>query len=562
MENNGARLVTKPHWSHTAIWWLVPVAVIAVYWPCLPGEWIYDDWTNFDRNQPVRDGDWSELITRPYYGHDTTYWRPITFLLMGIGYRAGPFGVHAIAIVVHILAAYVVGSIGRQLLGDRQLALFAALLFALHPVQIESVAWGSALPGVPCALFLLLTVRAVLRWSTGNGKRAPWSAALWLFCALLSKEAGVVAVPLVVVIVFGTGGLRSRAGKIAVSCAAVLLGVVWFASKVAVAGYRPVLGDDLSWVVGTAHMIFGQIAVLLVPWPLTPFRTHPNEVGGYLIGVLAVLTVVACIVLVFVVWRRLAVKWRIAGALTIAPLLLSAVAHEAVGPHPLADRYIYASVAGFVLLVVAAVGRRFVVLGALALAYGVITVMQAHVWHDNHAFVTHISKYSTGDPSVHVLAGNFALQSGGPEGLRDARREFRTALGQWTERTDDFTERQRAAAIAGLAWCDFNDPKLGAEVLGPELIERFRKAVSHHEEYVPAWVGLGIAYTLNGRLDEARAAFESALALDPMCPEAWFNLGRIQLKQRQYAEARKSLREALRSNPDLRVATELLARIR
>ncbi|MCA8950371.1 MAG: tetratricopeptide repeat protein [Planctomycetes bacterium] len=560
--HEGAGSTVERHWSRTATWWLLPMLALAVHGPSLSGAWVYDDWNNFDRNQALRTGDWVGLVTRPYYGHDTTYWRPVTSLLMAVGYLAGPLGMHAIAIALHVLTAGVLASIGRRLLGDPRLALCAALLFTLHPLQVESVAWASALPSVPCALFTLLTVRSVSIWSTGEGDRPPWPAAAWLLGALLSKEAGVAAVPLVIAIVFGAGCSRPRMARLAVSGLAILLAVLWFALHVAMAGYRPVLGDDAAWVAGTAHMWFGQIALLLVPWPLTPFRAHPSEIGGPLIDLAVVLALIACIAFACARWRRLAQRWQIAGALTALPLLLAAVTHAAVGPHPLTDRYMYGSLGGFALLVAALIGRRFVLLGALVLAYGGMTVAQVRVWQDDRAFVSHVCRHSPNDASVHVLAGNLALQSGDAAGRTTARREFETALGLWSERTDDFAERQRAAAIAGLAWCDFTDPARAAATLGPSLIERFRRAVNHHRRYVPAWVGLGVALNLNARFDEARMAFETALALDPMCPEAWFNLGRLQLDLGQCDAACESFRAAVRCKPDLEVAHELLARLR
>lgn len=558
----GARSRAWPSSSRSEIGWLVPAAVLAVFWPSLFAGLVYDDWVNFHRNQALRDGDWLALVTRPYYGPDTTYWRPITSLSMGLAFLAGPFGVHLLAVLAHGLAACVVGAIGRRLLGDRHLALFAALLFALHPLQVESVAWASALPSVLSGLFLLLSIRGVLSWSVRNDAPPPWSAAAWLLCALLAKESGIVALPLLVVVAFGAGTLRPLAAKLAVAGAGVVLGAAWLAVHVAMVGWRPVFGDGLAWVANVAQMVVRQIALLLLPWPLTPFRAHPDDVGSTALDVVFVVAAAGCLLSAIVAWRRLAARWQIAGALMAAPLLLSAVAHEAVGPHPLTDRYLYASVGGFALLVVAAVGRRYVALGALAVAYGAVAFVQCRVWQDERTFVTHVVRHSPGDPSVHVLAGALALRAGDTEGLRQARHQYRVSLDLWPQRTDAFANRQRAAALAGLAWCDFHESGGGDSRIGPALVGRFRAALAVDDRYVPAWVGLGVAYGLNQRFQEAQAAFTSALAIDPLCPEAWFNLGRTQLDMGSAAEARESMRRALRCDPNLTAAADLLAELR
>ena len=124
------------------------------------------------------------------------------------------------------------------------------------------------------------------------------------------------------------------------------------------------------------------------------------------------------------------------------------------------------------------VGRRFVVLGALAIAYGAVASVQCHAWRNDHAFVAHVRELAPGDPSVHVLAGGLALRAGDAAGLRQARNDYRTALDLWPQRTDAFAKRQRAAALAGLAWCDFTDPDSCVHRVGPTLIGRFRAALA------------------------------------------------------------------------------------
>jgi hypothetical protein len=545
--------------SPAAIWCLLPLAALAAYWPCLSGGLVYDDWVNFDRNQALRDRDWLALLTRPYFGHDTTYWRPITSVAMGLAYLAGPLGVHLLALVAHVLAACAVGAIGRRILGDPLLALCAALVFLLHPLQVESVAWGSALPGVLSGLFLLLAVRVVLSWSARNDTGPPWAAGCWLLGALLAKESAVVGVPLLAVV--ASVGTRSRAAKLAVSGAAAAVGAAWFAWHVAMVDWRPVLGDGGAWVAGCGQMTVRQVGLLVLPWPLTPFRSHPNAAGsvGLDTAAIAVAGVLVAVAAVVVASPRVASRWRVATALLAAPLLLASVLYAGVGPHPLTDRYLYVSVGGFALLVVAAVGRRFFGLGALAVAYGAVTFGQSHVWRDDGTFVAHVATVSPQEPCVHVLVGTQALRNGGAASLHRARSAYRTAIEIRPPWLDDFARRQRAAAIAGLAWCDFEEA--GADA-GPALLERFRAAIAEYGKYVPAWVGVGVALGWSGEFEAATKALQTALALDPWCPEAWFNLAQTQLDMGQPAEARESLQQALRCNPDLAPAKVLLAQLR
>jgi tetratricopeptide (TPR) repeat protein len=155
---------------------------------------------------------------------------------------------------------------------------------------------------------------------------------------------------------------------------------------------------------------------------------------------------------------------------------------------------------------------------------------------------------------VHVLAAAHGLGTGDAAGLALARREYHIALGLWPHRTDAFARRQRAAAIAGLAGCDFQDPTCAEGADAGALLARFRAALAQDDGYVPAWVGIGVAYAREQRFEPALAAFAAALAIDPMCPEAWFNQARAQHAIGWRAEARLSFDRALRCDPRLAAA--------
>jgi protein O-mannosyl-transferase len=543
--------------------WLVVVAALAVFWPSLGAELVYDDWINFDRNQALRERDWWTLATSAYFGPDTTYWRPLTSLLMAAAYQVGGPGVHVLALSCHVLAAISVGAIARLLWQDERLAGIAALLFAVHPVQVESVAWISALPSVLSGMFVVLVVRAALSWSWRNGpgeRRLPWSVVWLLLGAILAKESGVIALPLLAVVILSSPARGSApARRLLVLTAAVC--AAWFALRVAIVGHRPVLGEGFSWAAGAAQMVARQTLLLVWPWPLTPLRAPPFEVGSAALDAVALVAVVVFLWAVAARWGRFTPRWRVVTALLTIPILFAALTYDAVGPHPLVDRYLYVAVVGLALGVTAVTRRMPACALALLAVHGVLSLVQCHVWQNDRTFAEHVRAVSPHDAAARVLAGEAALRAGAVPDLPRAREEFHAALSLWGHRTDDYARRQRAAALAGLAWCDFHDTTT-PEPVGDRLVEKFRAAIAHASDYVPAWVGLGVARGLQGRHRDALEAFERALALDPLCPEAWFNLGRTQLHTGRHTEAHDSLTRALRCNPKLTPATELLAALR
>lgn len=535
------------------------ILALLAYWQSLPGGMVYDDWVNFDRNPALRERDWLALLVEPYFGPDTTYWRPLTSLAMAVACHVGPLGLDLLALAAHTAAAVVVGALGWRLTEERRVGSAAAVLFLLHPLQVESVAWASALPSVLGGLGALLALHSALSWSLRNEPCWPWHMAGWLGLGLLAKESAVSIVPVLAVAIW----LGSRPWQAKCLAVGALLGTVgvWLSVHVALVGWRPVLGSGWDWWCGCGAMVVQQVGLLAWPWPLTPFRAHPQEaVGGVPLGACLVVAVaLSAVALWCIASRRFAARWRLGAALSLAPLLLSAVQHDAVGPHPLADRHCYLTVSGVGLLLAVWMGHRHLRWAGLSMVYGTLTFCQGQVWRDDASFVAHVAATTPDEPCVQVLVANQALRCGSAADLGTARRAYLRALDRQPRTSHEFAQRQRAAALAGLAWCDFLDPS--ARVAPRRLRERFEAALVEDRRHVPAWVGLGVALGLELRFEASADALTWALSIDPWCPEAWFNLAQTQLDLHQTDRAVASLQAALHCDPRCQPAADLLVRL-
>ena len=131
------------------------LAVFALYWPVRPHGFVaYDDETYLLSNPHVARGlDWSEarwLFTHAYAAN----YHPLTWLshMLDVelfGLEPGPH--HLVNVTLHALNAVLVLLFARTLLGSLAAATFAAALFALHPLRVESVAWASERKDLLCA---------------------------------------------------------------------------------------------------------------------------------------------------------------------------------------------------------------------------------------------------------------------------------------------------------------------------------------------------------------------------------------------------------------------------
>src|SRR5499425_1180584 len=244
--------------------WLAPAVLVLVtavaYLPTLANGFVnFDDIQNFISNRAYRGLGWTQLRWM------FTTWNlggliPLTWITLGFDYviwGMDPAGYHLTSLVLHLLGSLVFYFVLLRLFrialepGERNRtalrlgALVGALLFAVHPLRVESVAWITERRDVLSGLFTFLSVLAYLRaWDARRGERLErrWYLASLAFfaCALLSK-AMAMTLPVVLVLldvyplrrlrVFSLGGLRALArnllveklpfGLLAVACVVV-----------------------------------------------------------------------------------------------------------------------------------------------------------------------------------------------------------------------------------------------------------------------------------------------------------------------------------------------------
>src|SRR5712692_7072915 len=199
--------------------WLVPVLIALVtftaFLPTLQNEFVgWDDATNFLDNPHYRGLAWTHIrwMWTTHLGH----YIPLTWMTLGLDYLLwgmNPFGYHLTSLLLHAANAVVFFVVVRRILtlalpnpSARGPALavsagFAALVFAIHPLRVESVAWVTERRDVLSGLFYLLAILVYLR-ACERGERGRgwyWLSVAVFICALLSKSM-VVNLPVVLLI--------------------------------------------------------------------------------------------------------------------------------------------------------------------------------------------------------------------------------------------------------------------------------------------------------------------------------------------------------------------------
>lgn len=175
---------------------LIAVAVAAAFAPALA-----NGFTNFDDNAYLTDNPLVRSLapanllriftTTPPH----TLFNPLVTLSFAIEYRLWglePLGYHAVNLLLHLGNALLAFFLIRALAAPRAAALLASLLFALHPLRVESVAWVTERKDLLSTLFLLLALLAYRRFLKEDSGRAYLAALLLFAAAVLAKMSALV----------------------------------------------------------------------------------------------------------------------------------------------------------------------------------------------------------------------------------------------------------------------------------------------------------------------------------------------------------------------------------
>ena len=523
---------------------VVGALAFVAFLPALDGGFVdWDDdrnflWNSGYRGLGLRELQW--MFTATWMGH----YIPLTWLSLGLNYAVGgmePRGYHLGNLVIHAANTTLFFFLARRLLaialehahperGDDRTSrqggmtvslggAAAALLWGLHPLRVESVAWVTERRDVLCGFFYLLAVLAYVRGVTQERTLSGrWLvASLAAFTAALGSKAMAMTLPatLLVLDVYPLRRLRlgwpalirEKLGHFALGAVGAVV-ASWAVTRGA--GWTSYAVQGLEARLAMTGYSFWFYPWKLV-WPenLSPLYELPARIHLLDARFLYPAIVVIVVTVVLVVGHR-----RVAGALAAwlqSIIVLAPVSGIAHAGHQLAhDRYSYLSSLGFAVLAGAGVtwlgrqrarGRvsRWVFASTslavvLALAgLGASTWVHARIWHDSESLWRAAVAADPACALCRSKLGNVLLSAGLP---REAEAELTRAI-----------------------------------ALRPE------RATAHNS--------LGSLLVQQGHLDAAEAEFREAIRLTPGYPEATANLGALHARQRRYPEAIVELRRAI-----------------
>ena len=540
------------------------LVVFLAFFPALKNDFVsYDDQDYVTGNPHVKAGLTVAGVAWAFTTGHASNWHPLTWIshmldCQVFGMKA--WGHHLTSVFLHALNGMLLFLVLRRMTGANWKSLAVALLFGLHPLRVESVAWVAERKDVLSTAFWLLTMLAYAWYvelsKAGDSRfKSAYVLAIGLFaCGLMSKPM-LVTLPCALLL-FDYWPLRRISGwrfvlrerKTEGSPAGILFEKIPFlvlalvSCIVTMLVQRGSMAEHFSLPVqlGNAVVAYSRYLGKLI-WPANLAVIYPHP-GQWPVGVLLVCGLILLTLSVLAFMLRQERPWFAVGWLWFLGTLIPTIGIIQVGSQSIADRYTYIPCIGiFIILAWAAeqLTRKWPVRKLLpaAAAAGVIaciavTEVQIGAWRNNETLCRH---------AVAVTDDNYIAINNLGVSLADS--------GRPDEAIKEYQESLRIKPKYAPAMMNLGVQMTRLRRLD-EAVALFRATLAITPGSAEAHNDLGSTLTDQGKLDEAIVNFQQAIRLRPDYPKAHYNWGLARARQSRWNDAIAQYQEALRLDPE------------
>ncbi|MBI4844391.1 MAG: tetratricopeptide repeat protein [Nitrospirae bacterium] len=604
-----APLAEKPHRSSnfivSAAAFLVAVIAFAVFMPALGGEFLYwDDNLLISENKNIQSISWvfSDAVSNPAI----LGWYPLTVASLYVDHffwGLNPFGYHLTNNTLHSLNSFLVfitifwlvrlgiGEKAEALRISLASAFVTSVLFAVHPLRVESVAWITERKDVLYAFFFLLSILCYLKYASGTERRLfyYWGSLILFAMSLMSKSMAVT-MPIVMLILdyfplrrLFLGETRSDLKKVLLEKApffllSIIISIFTLlqhheAGTLSIVETQPFIVRILVSIRGYSFYLYKFIMPFgLVPWYPYPKNINPFSPEYSIPIILFVSFTAACILLIKK--RRLFPAAWFYYLITLLPI----IGITQTAGFSAANRYTYlpslgpfmlAGVFAGVLFTRADKARRILLAALFLAATGLlvnITFKNILIWNESIRLWSYqIDAYPDSDGITYLYRGIAFRKKGKYE---EALKDYNKAIEMRPSYFYAYNNRAVAYEYLGKneeALRDYNN----ALALDPEYANAYfnradfyekrgelELALSDYTKAIDLKPGFARAYGNRarvkealGRYDEAADDYRRSLKLDSFAPDVYFRLGSLYLNLGRFADAAEAFGKAVDINP-------------
>lgn len=601
MSSSQASSPSKDQTAIIAICAFLLVAVWFVFGQTSRFEFVnYDDDHHVYANAAITNGVSADGLAWAFHHSQRDYWHPLDFVSHMVDcqlYGLKPGGHHFTNVLLHAGVSIVLFLVLQRMTGALWLSAFVALVFAIHPQRVESVAWVSQRKDILHGLFFALGLGAYFHYARQAWSWRRYLMVVLLFALGLMCKPTLMPFPLLLLLLDfwplrRWPGPRSPlvSGKPAViptsSTKQLLLEKIpmlalSFASCVeAATGNRNAFLSShvlpISTQVGNALVSY-IVYVWQMLWPAHLAVLYPYPIGGIPLWQVLVAgsALVSISVAAFILRHR--APYLFVGWFWYLIMMAPMIGFVQAGSYARADRYTYLPHLGLYILLVSAAGSvlrwrpQWKPVFAGGAVVGIIALisqarLQTTHWRNSELLWTHTLSCTSSNAVAHQnLAAALAKQGR----VEDSIDHFQTAIqlnpnmaethnnlglllntaGRVTEGILHF---QKAIALKpsyaeainnlGMALAQMNQMA--------QARDRFQEAITARPDYADAQYNFALALTALGKLDEAESHYRKAISINPGFAEAHHNLATVLVRRGAVPEAIGEFQAAVAIKPD------------
>lgn len=553
-----------------AAWFVLTAALtVAVYGQVLRAGFVFDDELYLLTNPALAAGLTLEGLRWALTSFYQANWHPVTWLshltdVTLFGLR--PAGHHAVNLLVHLLNTALLARVLVVWTGSVRRSWLVAALFALHPLNVESVAWVAERKNLLSTLFFLLALLAYRRAVARPRLGAQAQVAVFLALGLMAKPM-LVTFPFVLLLLdwwplgrlppggVGAGAgasigrlLREKAPLFILAGASIAITI---AAQRAGGAIATLAHHTLSERVGNALLSYTRYLGKAF-WPADLAVFYPYPVGGPLSARVVAAGLLLAVICVAVLARVRDRPWLAVGWFWFLGTLVPVIGLVQVGSQALADRYAYLTLPGLFIVVAwesaqALRGRRrclgIAATALLCATLAALTARQAGYWRDQRTLFTRALAVTEGNWLAHYNVGVVLMGEGNAAA---AAERFRLAIAL-------LPTYAQAHANLGAALVFLGQPE--------SALWNLREALRLKPGFREAQNNLALALSRTGRLQEAEQLYREAIEHNPRDAALLNNLGAVYFRMGMQKDAGRFFRKALAIDPGNQEAARNLRQI-
>jgi len=482
---------------------LIVAVTVAVYWPVLHNGFIdFDDDDYVTVNMAVRQGLTLKGLVWAFSTFHAANWHPLTWLSHMLDvelYGLNPAGHHATSLLIHTVNAVLLCGLLYRLTGFVGRSMVVALLFAIHPLHVESVAWVAERKDVLSTLFWFLTMWAYI-WYVHKPSLKRYVPVVAFFALGLMAKQMLVTLPVVLLLMDywplkrfspprGDSGASHVGIKVLLAEKIPLVALSAAASLVIVRAHASVGAllqvNEESFLVQSGNAFLSYVKYIRnMFWPVDLALFYPFEASAVTLLKVAGAVSLLAVATALVALQRKSRPYLFFGWLWYLITLVPVIGFLRVGGQALADRYTYIPLIGLFMMIV----------------WGVAEV--ASTWRRGLPVVSGLAAI------VVVILSALSVSQ----------------IRYWQNSYDLF---DHALAVVERNWLAHNNMGilLSQHNRNDEAILHFQESVRLNPNGAVGFRNLGNAYQMAGKASEAIAAFREAVRINPNDMESHYRLG-------------------------------------